>query len=85
MEPGFHVEWVGGMREVIACFPVYRSHVNGGVSDKDRMVVLRAIARPRSESALGRAVFDFISRYVTAERPVGPGDASINSTKAIRR
>src|SRR5262245_40418343 len=48
------------IREVVACFPVYRSYVNGGVGERDRLVILRAVARARARNPLlGRAVFVF--------------------------
>src|SRR5205814_4943645 len=49
------------LREVIACFPVYRSYVNGGVGDRDKVDILRAVGRAkRRNPLLGRAIFDFI-------------------------
>ncbi|HJZ89977.1 MAG TPA: alpha-amylase family glycosyl hydrolase, partial [Gemmataceae bacterium] len=35
------------LREVIACFPVYRSYVNGGVGERDRLVILQAVSRAK--------------------------------------
>src|SRR5262245_43472462 len=62
------------LREVIACFPVYRSYVNGGVSDQDRKVILRAVVRAKSRNPLlGRAVFDFIrDTLLLKDPPSGP-------------
>jgi (1->4)-alpha-D-glucan 1-alpha-D-glucosylmutase len=62
------------LREVIACFPVYRSYVNGGVSDQDRKVILRAVSRAkRRNPLLGRAVFDFIrDTLLLKDPPSGP-------------
>jgi (1->4)-alpha-D-glucan 1-alpha-D-glucosylmutase len=57
------------LREVIACFPVYRSYVTSrGVGETDRehvgIAIDRAVARnPRTE----RAIFDFIRRAVLQE------------------
>ena len=52
------------IREIIACFPVYRTYVSGGetpVSDRDRTYIERAAAqaRRRNPAVVGLA-FDFI-------------------------
>jgi (1->4)-alpha-D-glucan 1-alpha-D-glucosylmutase len=62
------------LREVIACFPVYRSYVNGTVGEIDRVVILRAIARGRRRNPLlGRAMFDFIrDTLLLKDPPSGP-------------
>jgi (1->4)-alpha-D-glucan 1-alpha-D-glucosylmutase len=62
------------LREVIACFPVYRSYVNGGVGERDRIVILRAIGRARARNPLlGRAIFDFIrDTLLLKDPPSGP-------------
>jgi len=58
------------LREVIACFPVYRSYVNGGVGDRDRLVILRAVARAKARNPLlGRAIFDFIRDTLLLKDP----------------
>jgi (1->4)-alpha-D-glucan 1-alpha-D-glucosylmutase len=57
------------LREVIACFPVYRSYVDGTVRDVDRNVILRAIVRARRRST---ALFDFIrDRLLLKDPPSG--------------
>lgn len=51
------------LREVIACFPVYRTYItpDGEVSPEDSRVILRAIASARRRNpALERSVFEFI-------------------------
>ncbi|MCE5267194.1 MAG: malto-oligosyltrehalose synthase [Planctomycetaceae bacterium] len=50
------------LREIIACFPVYRTYIRRGeVSDRDRQVVSRAVAQAkRRNPATNGAVFDFI-------------------------
>ena len=62
------------LREVIAAFPVYRSYVNGGVHDRDKMHVGRACGKARKRNpTLGRAVFDFIRDTVLLrDSPSGP-------------
>ncbi|MBX9579968.1 MAG: malto-oligosyltrehalose synthase [Gemmataceae bacterium] len=62
------------LREVIAAFPVYRSYVNGGVHDRDKMHVGRAASKARRRNpTVGRAVFDFIRDTVLLrDSPSGP-------------
>jgi (1->4)-alpha-D-glucan 1-alpha-D-glucosylmutase len=51
------------LREVIACFPVYRTYItpDGETSPEDSRVILRAIANARRRNpALERSVFEFI-------------------------
>lgn len=51
------------IREVIACFPVYRTYLtpDGHVADEDRRVILRAIALARRRNpAIERTVFEFL-------------------------
>ena len=64
------------LREVIACFPVYRSYVSGddGVSDTDRAHVAKAVAaaierNPTTDSS----VFRFIERAVLQQYPAQSG------------
>ncbi|MBN9120497.1 MAG: malto-oligosyltrehalose synthase [Planctomycetes bacterium] len=62
------------LREVIACFPVYRSYVNGGASPTDKAAVGRAVhwARKRNPT-LGKPLFDFIRDTVLLkDSPSGP-------------
>src|SRR5205823_4277362 len=60
--------------EVVACFPVYRSYVNGTVTERDRVDILRAVSRARRRNPLlGRAVFDFIrDTLLLKDPPSGP-------------
>jgi len=62
------------LREVIACFPVYRSYVNGEVKQTDRVAIQRAVRRARTRNPLlGRAVFDFIrDTLLLRDPPSGP-------------
>ena len=62
------------LREVIACFPVYRSYVNGGASASDKAAVGRAVHRARKRNpTLGKPLFDFIRNAVLlADPPDGP-------------
>lgn len=71
------------LREVIACFPVYRSYVTESVGEADRPVILRAIARARSRNPLlGRAVFDFIRDTLLLKDPLsGPATAEYRAAQ----
>ncbi|HEY2787630.1 MAG TPA: malto-oligosyltrehalose synthase, partial [Fimbriiglobus sp.] len=62
------------LREVIACFPVYRSYVDGVVKSSDRISIQRAVRRARTRNPLlGRAVFDFIrDTLLLRDPPSGP-------------
>jgi (1->4)-alpha-D-glucan 1-alpha-D-glucosylmutase len=65
------------IREVIACFPVYRSYVSHrGVSDEDRRVVTWAVnvARKRSVGA-ELSVFDFLRDVLLGERNEGRSES----------
>ena len=51
------------VRELIACFPVYRTYITAesGVSESDRQVILRAIrAAKRRNPAIDVSIFDFL-------------------------
>jgi (1->4)-alpha-D-glucan 1-alpha-D-glucosylmutase len=62
------------LREVIACFPVYRSYVNGDVHATDKAVVGKACHRARARNPLlGKPIFDFIRDTVLLkDSPSGP-------------
>src|SRR5262249_15460397 len=61
------------LREVIACFPVYRSYISeDGPSETDRKYVLTAVKRARGKNAaLSGAVFNFLRDVLLLEQPVG--------------
>ena len=65
------------LREVLACFPVYRTYVGtAGVTERDRKVIGRAVARAkRRNPAMDAAVFDFIQGVLLLEQPPGLGEA----------
>ena len=60
-----------GLIEVIACFPVYRSYINGlPVRDKDRQYIDAAIARARRKNpATSAGVYDFIHDVLSLRYP----------------
>jgi (1->4)-alpha-D-glucan 1-alpha-D-glucosylmutase len=58
----------GVVRELIACFPVYRTYINDGVSETDRMVILRAVrAAKRRNAAIDTSIFDFLRSVLLLE------------------
>ncbi len=72
------------LREVISCFPVYRSYVTGdGPSEADRILILRGIIRARRRNALlGRSIFDFIrDTLLLKDPPSGPAGESYRAAQ----
>jgi (1->4)-alpha-D-glucan 1-alpha-D-glucosylmutase len=61
------------LREVIACFPVYRTYIRSdaeGVSEADRAVITTAVARARHHNpAVVPAVFDYLSDILLLRYP----------------
>ena len=56
---------ISAVREIIACFPVYRTYVTSsrsdGVTDRDRVYIRLAVARAKRRTpAVNNLVFDFI-------------------------
>jgi (1->4)-alpha-D-glucan 1-alpha-D-glucosylmutase len=59
------------VRELIACFPVYRTYISAetGVSEADRQVVLRAVrAAKRRNAAVDTSIFDFLRDILLLEK-----------------
>ncbi|HEU4684926.1 MAG TPA: malto-oligosyltrehalose synthase [Nitrospira sp.] len=60
------------IREIIACFPVYRTYITEGpepVSDRDRAYIHMAVARAkRRNPAISGQVFDFIRSILLKQR-----------------
>jgi (1->4)-alpha-D-glucan 1-alpha-D-glucosylmutase len=54
------------LREVVACFPIYRTYVNqSGATDTDRQMIQTALARAgRRNPAMEPSVFDFLRRVL---------------------
>ena len=66
------------IREVIACFPVYRTYVSHrGVSDEDRRLVNWAVNVARKRSAgVELSVFDFLRDVLLGERSEGKSEST---------
>lgn len=65
------------IREVIACFPVYRTYISQrGVSDEDRRIMNWAVNVARKRSAgVELSVFDFLRDVVLGERSAGRSES----------
>ncbi len=65
------------LREIIACFPVYRSYIAGEVAEADRRHVLRAVRRATLRNpAMSTSIFHFLRDTLLLRSPgVGPIEA----------
>jgi (1->4)-alpha-D-glucan 1-alpha-D-glucosylmutase len=59
------------LREILACFPVYRTYVGGGeVSERDRNFIHRAVAQAkRRNPAVDAEIFDFVRDVLLLKQP----------------
>jgi (1->4)-alpha-D-glucan 1-alpha-D-glucosylmutase len=59
------------LREILACFPVYRTYIHqGSVSERDRQVIYRAVAQAkRRRPELDIDLFDYIRDVLLLEQP----------------
>jgi (1->4)-alpha-D-glucan 1-alpha-D-glucosylmutase len=66
------------LREVIACFPVYRTYVNPtGVLERDRRYIEMAVARAkRRNPATSASIFDLVRDVLLLNQTYAPDDAS---------
>jgi len=66
------------LREIVACFSVYRTYVTGsdeGLTDRDQRYIEAAIALAvRRNPAIDRSVFDFVARTLLPDETGSPGD-----------
>jgi (1->4)-alpha-D-glucan 1-alpha-D-glucosylmutase len=65
------------LREIIACFPVYRTYINGDeIQESDRLHVLQAVQRAMARNpALSTAMFQFLRDMLLLRSP-DPGPSS---------
>ena len=64
----------GALAEVIACFPVYRTYIDGSgpVRPSDRSVIQTATAQARARNAaMSESIFNFIEEVLLLEGPEG--------------
>ncbi len=62
------------IRQTIACFPVYRTYIDdrGQYTERDRIVILRAIARAKHRSPdIDASAFDFLEKTLLLEGRTG--------------
>jgi (1->4)-alpha-D-glucan 1-alpha-D-glucosylmutase len=66
------------LREVIACFPVYRTYVNPtGVLERDRRYIEMAVSRAkRKNPATSRSIFDLVRDVLLLNQTYAPDDAA---------
>ena len=66
------------LREVIACFPVYRTYVTAlGVLDRDRRYIELAVARAkRKNPATSASIFDLVRDVLLLSQTYAPDDAA---------
>lgn len=58
------------LREVIACFPVYRSYITDTVTERDRRCVEQAVALARRKNPLiSNSIFDFVRNVLLLVYP----------------
>lgn len=71
------------LREIIACFPVYRTYVDAtGVTERDRGIIETAVARAkRRNPATDASVFNFVRDILLLR---SPDDASVEVRNAQR-
>jgi (1->4)-alpha-D-glucan 1-alpha-D-glucosylmutase len=64
------------LREIIACFPVYRSYIDGGVDERDRQYVEQVVARAKQKNpAISSALFDYVRDMLLLRYPETAGEA----------
>jgi (1->4)-alpha-D-glucan 1-alpha-D-glucosylmutase len=73
------------IREIIACFPVYRTYIeNGGVMERDRALIERAVARAkRKNPATDASVFDFVRDVLLLRHPDSASEADREAQRAF--
>ena len=70
---------ISTLKEVIACFPVYRTYVSAGqpVSDHDRRYIRQAVdCAKRRAPAVTSLLFEFVERLLLQETPLESPEAS---------
>jgi len=74
------------LREVIACFPVYRTYLKPGepASDRDKGYIHQAVARARRRNpAIDATVFTFLQECLLLEHPEGVREADKHLREAF--
>lgn len=75
------------LRDVIACFPVYRSYIRAyksKIADEDRRSILTAISRAKYlNPAINSSIFDFIQNVLLLEHPQGLTEEQISERETF--
>jgi (1->4)-alpha-D-glucan 1-alpha-D-glucosylmutase len=75
------------IREVIACFPVYRTYINAyedTVDENDQAVINNAIFEAKKRNpAVSSAIFDFVRNTLLLQYPPGLSDEALNDQRAF--
>ncbi|RUL86864.1 malto-oligosyltrehalose synthase [Tautonia sociabilis] len=74
------------LREVIACFPVYRTYLRPGepISERDRAYIDMAVHRARRRNpTIDPSVFEFVRAALLLEHPEGISDDEIRQREAF--
>ena len=84
-----HNELRRALREVIACFPVYRTYQRPGepVDPRDRGYIEQAVARARRrDSTVDATVYTFLQDILLGEHPelLGPGEPALRDAFEVR-
>ena len=71
------------LREIIACFPVYRSYIRGTpVHESDQKYVERAVARAKARNpAISSSVFNFARDMLLLKYPAGSTDSDMEEQR----
>jgi (1->4)-alpha-D-glucan 1-alpha-D-glucosylmutase len=77
---------ISTLKEIIACFPVYRTYVTeqGAVSEHDRRYIVQAVrdAKRRAPNMTG-LIFDFIERLLLKETPIVTREECVERARFI--
>jgi (1->4)-alpha-D-glucan 1-alpha-D-glucosylmutase len=73
------------IREIIACFPVYRTYIeNGSVTERDRALIERAVARAkRKNPAIDASIFNFVRDVLLLRYPDSASEADHEAQRAF--
>ncbi len=73
------------IREIIACFPVYRTYIeNGGVTERDRALIERAVTRAkRKNPATDASIFNFVRDVLLLRYPDSASEADREAQRAF--
>ncbi len=78
---------IRAVREVMACFPVYRTYIGDEgpeVSARDRAFVERAVAEAkRRNPTMNVSIFDFVHDILLLREPPGGGDEDRSAARAL--